>query len=814
MINTIVLLQFNNYFNRITQLENSLSDYIDKSSHYASFEKINFVPGDGVYTDQIINFNEYWRPDYMLVLDGDDIISRWYVIDSVRTRNGQYKLNLKRDSIADNYLDVISSPVYIEKATVDDGDTAIYNREDLDVSQIKVNETTITDIYENCACIVGYVDRNNDDTEMTFNIKQESPNFNYVPEVVQQARTNANFFRFYRAPAFSVTDRTDTDLAFLGTIGGADYQDALTGRYLTKVRATYDTGSNNEYDYPYLAYADSRGGIFGEDEKDVGSDNMDDEDKSKSQYYSFLNYIDVNKNTILAYSSQAMRIKKNASDQSFAKYDDDDLYAIYNGKTFVENGSYYRIHVDVEIRWEFSKISPTTDATLYELFENWQGTNTLCKVNMYSPVAFYTVTTELIGNNIDTTWQMTFPKSADATGGRIKCQDAVYDMFVIPYSGPWAMETSSQSGIFVRPDLSLKIATQIATALGGHLLDLQLLPYNPLPDVYITSVGQYPAISNTCPKTAIKTGGGVTSYMLYWSERCKFSKTIEISIRVDNIKESNCLDMYRIVSPNGNGAFEFSPAMNRGVDYFKVDCMYQPSNPYIRVAPNFKAQYGSDFNDKRGLICGGDFSLPHVIDKWVEYQNQNKYYQAIFDRQIENMEFNNKWQLAEAITGSVTGVATGAVAGAAAGSIVPGIGTAVGAIGGGIASAVGGGLDIARTIETQKENLDYTKDLFNLNLKTIQAMPTSVSKLSILDPNYKVYPVLEKYTCSEEERQAFRNKIKYNGMKVGRIGRISEYLRDEPTYIKGKLIRMEGSNNDFHEVNDIATELNKGVFIK
>ena len=48
--------------------------------------------------------------------------------------------------------------------------------------------------------------------------------------------------------------------------------------------------------------------------------------------------------------------------------------------------------------------------------------------------------------------------------------------------------------------------------------------------------------------------------------------------------------------------------MNQGIDSFDIECTYKPYNPYIHISPNYKGLYGKDFDDIRGLICGGDFS--------------------------------------------------------------------------------------------------------------------------------------------------------------------------------------------------------------
>jgi hypothetical protein len=50
-------------------------------------------------------------------------------------------------------------------------------------------------------------------------------------------------------------------------------------------------------------------------------------------------------------------------------------------------------------------------------------------------------------------------------------------------------------------------------------------------------------------------------------------------------------------------------------------------------------------------------------------------------------------------------------------------------------------------------------------------------------------------------------------MTVMRIGNIREFLQSEPSYIKGKLIRLEEISDEFHIVNEIANEIYKGVFI-
>ena len=114
--------------------------------------------------------------------------------------------------------------------------------------------------------------------------------------------------------------------------------------------------------------------------------------------------------------------------------------------------------------------------------------------------------------------------------------------------------------------------------------------------------------------------------------------------------------------------------------------------------------------------------------------------------------------------------------------------------------------------QLRAENMDYTKDMFGYQLGNIKAVPDSLSKTTAYTKNNKYFPFLEYYTCTEEEKNALKNKLKYNGMTVMAIGTISEYLKPEESYIKGRLIRLVG-DYDNHYVNELSQELYKGVYI-
>ena len=291
-------------------------------------------------------------------------------------------------------------------------------------------------------------------------------------------------------------------------------------------------------------------------------------------------------------------------------------------------------------------------------------------------------------------------------------------------------------------------------------------------------------------------------------------------IGVPNKKIDNICNKYRLVSPNYSGQFEFTAAANDGISGFKINCTYMPINPYIRVAPLFGGLYGEEFNDARGLICGGDFSLPAVNDAWVAYQQNNKNYQAIFDRQIQNLEFTNdinrKMDVINAITGTVQGTTAGAMAGSSFGPWGAVIGGAVG----GIASGIGGAADVAINESMRQEQRSFTEDVFALNLGNIRAQPYSLSKTTAFTANNKIFPILEYYTCKEEQKNLVARQIAQYSMSVGALGELKDYISNTwayndiraRRYIKGKFIFINNVPDDWHMLAAINEEMQGGIY--
>ena len=421
------------------------------------------------------------------------------------------------------------------------------------------------------------------------------------------------------------------------------------------------------------------------------------------------------------------------------------------------------------------------------------------------------LTVELLNEDIDKSINYSIPIN------RCFTVDAPYDIFAIPYKDGLRIQnvknsSGSYQDVTVYADNALSFANGIMANHGSSIYDVQILPYCPISGIIgndgVLDLANVQNTDKLTVYTNLTTDSGNIISPIFFASRSSFTLDILLDepIVITEPKIQNECDMYRLCSPNYASAFEFSAAKNGGIRSFNVDCTYLPYNPYIHINPDFGKLYGQDFNDSRGLICNGEFSIARIDSAWTQYQLNNKNYQASFNRQIENMEVQNKYQRLSEILGA----GVGAVQGAAAGGY---IGGGIGAALGGALSAGAGITDVAINDKLRNETLDYTKDQFGYQLGNIKATPNTLSRTTAFTYNNKYFPVLEYYTCTDEEKEALRNKIKYNGMTVMTIGKMRTYIQQTPTYIKGKLIRLENIDDDFNMLTAIADEINKGVFI-
>lgn len=852
---TLYILNYNNYYNRLVKREETISDYQPYIFYVLS--ETNFNPNDNIDTQHIFGdiTNQYdGSGDYCLAVDETgDIVSRWFLIESARTRNGQWQVTLHRDVVADYKELLIQSPVFIEKASLDDADPFIFNSEDMTFNQIKKSETLLKDETD-CAWIVGYMSSKPFEIDKQAQDKISSKISFHLPVDATYPSLSAYDYYQYSDQYFPTNPLigNPTNLTYCVWVrdsevvsgGATGYKFAFNaaGKQPTGVLGT--TGVSSQVNHLWFS-SDTWEENFQCPQGEGGGGSMIWE----NSLYATKEPLKINQ--MLDYFIRGFSVKDSNGLTHFAKIKNL-LHTIIpvsttqqteellkeNGKViYVEDTKkYYRVSIN-NLGLTQTEIKPGAGSA-YQAFVNAYNST----VNVYANDPYYSFEETWSEFTGITAAPNTFSFSLNLTAQRYQVvlteqeqpalnyeiqidneryhlNDAPYDMFCIPYSDTLVINKNGTPLVTA----SKELAFQTAMALGrdytaaGYIYDLQLLPYCPVRQCIqsdgtfdIKGYSQYYIRSYTEDKTYDQ--GTIVGVVLFASSS-SFTVNIPCEIEITNKKIQAQCDMWRLCSPNYSGLFEFNVAKNDGVDFINVDCTYKPYNPYLHLNPNFKNLYGQDFNDARGLICGGDFSLPNVTDAWKTYELTNKNYQNTFDRQIQSMELKNNIQktqdIVNAATGTISGAASGAVAGAAAGPW----GVLAGGIVGGVGSLVGGIADVSVNELLRNDALDLTKDLFGYQLGNIQALPYSLSKTSAYTYNNKYFPFIEYYTCTDQEKQALESKLKYNGMTVMRIGKMEDYIQQNPTYIKGKLIRLEGVNEDYHIVNTIAGELNKGVYI-
>lgn len=838
-MSTIYLLRYNNYYDRIIKPPGALTVYqghevkyngqaTDPNGNTAIIEGVNFVDRDYVDTTLVVNWGGD-LPDYLLVVDNNAIVSRWFVVNSQKTRGGQLQLSLHRDLICDFYNNLMSdsSPIFVEKAIVPPSNDLIFNSEAMTFNQIKTSERLLKDS-SGCPWICIYAaSKNADGTTTTFNIDTGAS----VP-VSRIFETEEEFNNWSVKRAFD---------AGLPIAGGSPSLLMVTARGVSTVPP------NSVSNPAWRTYTISKSSLDAtlHISVDTSAKNID---RSGS-----IGNIPANNTVLSAFSAQWDSIST-----ALSNYLSDTTYTdnSHAGQFIYDNEAYNSFTTEVN---QFVQVNTASGPRFYKISQTgYSG---------FSPSVFSPPTAASAGviysavkpaldqvysstggkRCIDYTYVIDYVKNVlveDITNSitvaetqvladRYHLTDAPYDLFCMPYADNLEIKNSAVTS-FQNVKASRQLAMDVARAFitkysqAGTVYDAQILPYCPLTSTTISknadgSITMDLVDSTGKMYTPIKDGNGETINYLFHASLSSFSRQIPLDppITISDYKiESEC-DLYRLCSPNYSGIFEFNAAKNGGVSAINVQCTYKPFTPYIKLYPTWGRLYGSNFGegnfDARGLICGGDFSLPATTSAWATYELQNKNYQNSFDRQIQNMEIKNSIQRESEIWGMASGVLGAGVQGASTGGSFGAAGAVVGGIVGVGASIAGGLRDLYQSDTLRNEAIDYSKDQFGYQLGNIKALPQSLSKVSAYNVDNKYFPFLEFFTCSEVEKQALRNKIKYNGMTVMAIGTMLEYKNSyqgsDPMYFKGKLIRLAGSIGDTHIVNALANELYKGVFI-
>lgn len=793
----LYILKYNNYYNRIVKREVDLSSYLTKGTLIHTQYNVNYAPGDGVNIRQVLNNENYG--DYAIYADGNTIVSRWFIIEANRNCKGQFGLTLRRDLVVDNFDTVLNADCFIEKAILPDNDPMIFNKENMTVNQIKSEVAIIKDATY-VSYIVGYVDKG---------FSQEKQ---VVPKSALATVNTLAGFKSDWGSSDSIYDKATINPTW--QINTKGFVTGLSNYYTQNVK--FDKNNNisvatsPDYDTNILI--------------------------EYSKYDTLKSAIGSADKTVLinALSQDSPQAIKNITD-----------LLSYNGKLVLdtENSTYYKI-----------SITSTTDKFTYNVPASGTSYNALKEITKSvttkdpNDKAFvievqgtkYTYTKTVV--SVDS-----YEYAIDVNHQTLN--DQIYDMFVIPY---YTQGYINIPQVKVGNELAIRLANDGAIAglavandlikknsTNGKLKDIQILPYFPMPSI-VDDYGSGSLIKSgriNLPDDTyidwVKDSKGNKITCIIWCNQNQFNMTREIDkpfkinpdgstpkpwYYTDNVKLSNECDMIRLVAPNHQSMFEFSPARN-GIKanelIVDIECTYKPYQPSIHIKPQFDRLYGPNdlYKDERGLLFSGDFSMTQGTDAWIQYKRQNVNYLNIFDRQIQNMEITNKIQNTQSlITGALGALGTGLGVGAISGN------AGLGIVAGGL-SGLAGVADYGMQKALQSEALDYKQDMFNYQLGNIKALPDTISKIDAFNNVFALWPIVEYYTCTEEEKQAVANKIAYNSMSVGRIGKIKDFKDNKWSYgdiaskgyIKGSLIRVE-IDEDTHYINELANEIYKGVY--
>ena len=782
-MSAIYCISYNNYFNRTVKREESLAAYLGENNENVRYTEanFNFNPNDGANAVITVGRSENSANsygDYLLVVENGEISSRWFILDEERLRGKQYRLNLRRDIVADYYEKVLNSTAFIEKGLPKYGSSLIFNSEGISFNQIKKNEIELKDDSK-MAWIIGFIDRETESKTLTL----------YSEIVPDYEMSTYRFKDYFLKDANSVT-----------LLDGYVY---VTNTQYSSSPVAYRFVLDEYANQTYLGNSTSKGDY-----------------KYTEQ-----------KGTLKAYiQNNGLNLAVNISSKH-SLYDgissDGNYNSLLNEKDkIVRDGTkYYKIGVKVE-----------THEQTYRITEDKEGTYLLTYLTNFmrsfigykSGTPYFEIYIKYYSLRLTKTEvsQGEYTVSIPLKTNRLINKNAPFDLFCIPFSDDMKVKVGTFE-FQANKEFAMSIGSEIARTLGASCYHVQLLPYCPITGFLIEDSGGTFNINSTDTKrtTYVKNANGDSVYAFFWSSSSSGSKNIltedgSAFVTVNNEKIENECDFYRLVSPNYNGQFEFSAAKNGGVKFFNVDYTYLPYSSYIHVNPDFGGLYGKDFNDARGLICQGDFSIMYLSDAWINYQIQNKNYNNIFDREIQNMDTlrsieKKQQRIAGAINAAVTGSAV-----AAAGKNILGGGAIGAGVGTAAASLMANEADIYFGDKIYQENKSYRKDIFEYSLDNVKAIPNSIAKTTAYTENNKIFPVLEYYSCTDEEKNILANEIAQKGMTIESIDYLISYATNTWEYngivarnfIKAQLIKTDIEDNHIADV--LSTELAKGLYFE
>lgn len=792
----LYFLNANNYYTRKINT-------VSTSSSKLMLENINFNYSDGINATQIVNtkikFNYMIAEDINAGLE-DRKLSRWFIIENKKTREGQYQLTLRRDLLSDYTNEILNATSFVDKGYFASTDPAFFNKEDISVNKIQKNITYLKDGIA-CPWIVAYVanhktDSSWEDTAITFETGES-----VIP--YGSAFTSTLSFYSYLGLQNDVIHHLETvstymgyqytgeDTTYANGIIKTDYEyfnDSEMSTTVKKANTVYDTtyyyvNTRTLQEFEKLIPA----------EKDVTPAVMGD--------YIYKNWL--------------------SGKPNFSRLQE------YQGKIVSISGSYYKVsykdnytpHTEVQEKVSSADLWSawaTHNSNVSNLFTN---TSTLKNITIEWTYYNSTVTLTEVQSSVESSYSIS----------KLRKHTGSYSILATPL--PVDMEimyktssTATSAYYYENLNAILNLYRSMSSTWGtSAVYDVQIIPYAPLylkedgteGEFYLTNLTKdkdYSLVSLT-PST-----DPLNVFPIIYLSNESYEFNINYKLSAEMTKKNFIGQNYRLVAPNYSSVYDIPLFENGGsIDNWHVDITLLPYQSWLRIRPEFKYYNGINFDDSRGLVISGSMQLTQLTDAWAEYQYSNMNYEAIQNTSIQyQKDVNNITNQKNIISGSINAISAG-ISGATGGAL---IGGPIGGIIGGVigAGASTGGLIADQYYDRKLQNmaLDYSQDMYNLNLGNIKGQTATISKLTALNNNFKWWPYIEFSECTDIEYEAIENKFKYNGMTVNRIGQLKDFENPNGEYyLKGKLIRFEDDIDgmDYNMMNMIADEVNKGFFI-
>lgn len=493
----LLLLHYNNYFNRIIKKKDTIADYKAADADYKEVSNINFNPGDGINTSLVLGLGQTGALfegddefDYLVayeVVGNDKVInSRWFILEQDRTRSGQYELTLKRDVIADNYADVLNSPIFLEKGFINDvNDPLLYNSESMNVNQIKQLEVPLMDETKS-GWVVGYIPSDAfPKVEPAYDRVEKKVTVPMSADYTVDGISSWSYWQFCSSnPNYKfMADNTGKRKVTVKIRSENKYADS--GRSLRCDMITAD----------YTFYPNSTdAGTYSQ--QNSGSIATSTGTLNYPQWYQNYGPVTVNQGAINAKvcgkifdpirNNSAFNTALNTvlgtdivvGDTSFLRRLQDKIILDSSTKT------YYRISVISAS--EESPITVTSSTNGGQAALN--ALNNAMNRNIGSGITLQGNYTTFTASNSSTSYAIQLTNVGvsfyvDLNSDRAHLNDAPYDMFCIPFSDTLKLQYDAGSSInqfICSKNVAISMATEIARDLGSNAVyDVQLLPYCP-----------------------------------------------------------------------------------------------------------------------------------------------------------------------------------------------------------------------------------------------------------------------------------------------------------------------------------------------